>query len=63
MLKSTILLGIAIFLATAPQPDAKDIAQMSGSFIVVTDKVGLWAADDTRKFDKATNDTQRDTAN
>ncbi len=61
MLKSTVLLSIAIFLATAPQPDAKDIARMSGSFIVVKDATGLWAADDTRSFDHRADDTQGDT--
>ena len=63
MLKSTLLLSIAIFLAAAPQPDARDIAQMSGSFIVLDNDAGLWAAVDIRKFERTADDTQSDTAN
>lgn len=62
MLKSTVLLSIAIFLATAPQPDARDIAQMSGSFIVVNADTGLLAADDFRKLGPKGGDTHSDTA-
>lgn len=62
MLKSTVLLSIAIFLATAPQPDATDIARMSGSFIVVNDNTGLLAADDSWRFDRRADETQGDTA-
>lgn len=50
-MKSTILLTTALFLASAPSPDAKTISEFSGGFLSVGNEHGLMAADssmDTR---------------
>jgi len=46
MLRQVLLLAIAIFLLTAPEPDSQAISQMSASFIVLDHPAGLMAAVD-----------------
>ncbi|MGA0265037.1 MAG: hypothetical protein ACO3KY_04015 [Lysobacterales bacterium] len=43
MLKQTILLATAIFLMTAPTPDAQDLSEMSGGFFVQDNEAPLVA--------------------
>jgi hypothetical protein len=45
MLKSILLLTILIFLIMAPEPDAKDIADMTANLIVADHDTALMAAD------------------
>ena len=42
-MKSTILLAIALFLISAPEPDSSDIAEMTSNFIVPRDSSNLMA--------------------
>ena len=42
-MKSTILLAVALFLISAPEPDAKDIAEMTSNFIVPRESSKLMA--------------------
>jgi hypothetical protein len=44
-MKSTILLTIALFLASAPSPDAKTISEFSAGFLVLQSDYGLMASD------------------
>ena len=44
-MKSTILLSTALFLASAPSPDSKAIAEISAGFLVLPDNIGLMASD------------------
>ena len=44
-MKSTILLSTALFLASAPSPDSKAIAEISAGFLVASDNIGLMASD------------------
>lgn len=44
-MKSTILLTTAIFLASAPAPDSKTIAELSADFLSPADEKGLMAAE------------------
>ncbi len=44
-MKSTILLATAIFLACAPSPDSKSIAEMSAGFLTANGNQGLMAAE------------------
>lgn len=44
-IKSTLLLATALFLISAPQPDSRTIAEMTGNFIVPTDERALLAAE------------------
>ena len=44
-MKSTILLSTALFLASAPSPDSKAIAEISAGFLKITDSIGLMASD------------------
>ena len=44
-MKSTILLSTALFLASAPSPDSKAIAEISAGFLVITDNIGLMASE------------------
>ena len=46
-MKSTILLTTALFLASAPAPDAKTISEMSGGFLSVKTDYSLMASEDT----------------
>ena len=48
IVKATILLAIALFLATAPAPDSATIAQATANFIVLESHDGLQAADLTQ---------------
>ncbi|MGD8384383.1 MAG: hypothetical protein PVF89_03140 [Lysobacterales bacterium] len=44
-MKPTVLLTIAIFLASAPAPDSRSIAEMSGGFLFAPDANALQAAE------------------
>ena len=44
-MKSTILLAVALFLISAPEPDAKDIAEMTSNFIVPREASSLMASE------------------
>ncbi len=44
-MKSTILLTTALFLASAPAPDAKTISELSAGFLSVDDDYALMASD------------------
>jgi hypothetical protein len=46
-MKSTILLTTALFLASAPSPDAKTISELSAGFLSVENDYGLMASEDT----------------
>ena len=46
-MKSTILLTTALFLASAPSPDAKDISEISAGFLSVGNDYALMASEDT----------------
>ena len=56
-MKSTILLTTALFLASAPSPDAKDISELSAGFLSVSNEYGLMASEDTLsgRFDPRTS--------
>lgn len=43
-MKSLVLLTIALFLVSAPTPDANDIAEFTSNFIVPESQPGLMAA-------------------
>lgn len=43
--KPTIILAIAIFMASAPNPDAEAIAEMTANFIVAKNTHALQASD------------------
>lgn len=45
MIKSTLILTTLIFLAVAPEPDSRDIAEMSANFLVPATETGLMAAE------------------
>ena len=47
-LKPTLLLAAALFLITAPEPDARDISEMSAGFFVQDAPASL-LADETTK--------------
>ena len=42
-MKPTILLAVALFLISAPEPDASDIAEMTSNFIVPRESSSLMA--------------------
>lgn len=44
-MKSTMLLAVALFLISAPAPDANDIAEITSNFIVPKQFPGLGAYD------------------
>ena len=44
-MKSTILLTTALFLASAPSPDAKTISELSAGFLSVSNDYGLMASE------------------
>lgn len=46
-MKSTILLTTALFLASAPAPDAKTISELSAGFLSVDNDYGLMASEDS----------------
>ena len=43
--KPTIILAIAIFMASAPNPDAEAIAEMTANFIVPASEYNLQASE------------------
>lgn len=43
-MKSVVLLTIALFLISAPAPDANDVAELTANFIVPTQEPGLQAS-------------------
>lgn len=45
MLKSTLILTTLLFLSIAPEPDSRDIAELSANFLVPATETGLMAAD------------------
>lgn len=45
MLKSTLILTTLLFLSIAPEPDSRDIAEVSANFLVTATETGLMAAD------------------
>jgi len=46
-MKSTILLTTALFLASAPSPDAQTISELSAGFLSVDNDYGLMASEDS----------------
>jgi len=48
-MKSTILLTIALFLASAPSPDSKAISEFSAGFLAHTADIGLTASEFVQK--------------
>lgn len=44
-IKPTILLAMALFLVSAPEPDSRAIAEMTANFIVPSDQHALQAAE------------------
>ncbi len=48
-LKSTLLLTTLIFLSVAPEPDSRDIAEMSSNFIVPANHSALMASSEPVK--------------
>jgi hypothetical protein len=47
--KPTLLLGLAFFLASAPNPDSKAVAEMTANFIVPQHSYSLEAAETTNE--------------
>ena len=45
MLKSAILLTLLIFLIMAPEPDAKDVAEMTANLLVLDHPAALVASE------------------
>lgn len=45
MLKSTLILTTLLFLSIAPEPDSRDIAEISANFLVPATESGLMAAE------------------
>lgn len=45
MLKSTLILTTLLFLSIAPEPDSRDIAEISANFLVPATETGLMAAE------------------
>lgn len=45
MLKSTLILTTLLFLSIAPEPDSRDIAELSANFLVPATETGLMAAE------------------
>ncbi|MBT8061512.1 MAG: hypothetical protein HKO64_12410 [Xanthomonadales bacterium] len=43
-MKSVVLLTIALFLISAPAPDAQDVAEITSNFIVPSQEPGLQAS-------------------
>lgn len=52
MMKPTLLLATAIFLITAPAPDARDITEMSAGFIVPDAQTALMASESIEPKDR-----------
>lgn len=48
-MKSVILMTTAIFLASAPSPDAKTVAEVSGGFLSPSTETALSAAEASPK--------------
>ncbi len=46
-MKPVMLLAIALFLLSAPTPDARDLGDISAHFLVLDDGPGLLASEDT----------------
>ena len=44
LLKPTLVLSTLLFLLVAPAPDSRDLAEMTGNFLVVDNNSGLMAA-------------------
>jgi hypothetical protein len=44
MLKPTLLLAVALFLMTAPSPDAQDVSELSAGFFVQSNQAPLLAS-------------------
>lgn len=57
-MKSTILLTTALFLASAPSPDAKTISELSAGFLSVNNDHGLMASEVA--LDKQINPKHKD---
>lgn len=53
MLKPTLLLATAIFLITAPAPDADDIAEMTAGFVVPDAHASLLADESIEPKDRS----------
>lgn len=52
-MKSTILLTTALFLASAPSPDSKTIAEFSAGFLAQSSDQGLMAAGPGSSFNQS----------
>ena len=57
MLKSTLLVTILLFLIVAPEPDAKDIADITAKLIVSETPAVLMASDKEKSRVKRTRET------
>jgi hypothetical protein len=44
LLKPTLVLTTLLFLLVAPAPDSRDLAEMTGNFLIVDNNSGLMAA-------------------
>lgn len=52
-IKPTLLLALAIFMVSAPNPDADAIAEMTAGFIVPENQHALHAAETPRRPEEA----------
>lgn len=48
-MKATLLLALAIFLVTAPAPDAETVKEMTANFVVLESEDALQAAQETAR--------------
>ena len=55
-LKPIMLLALALFLASAPQPDSRTVAEMTRDFIVPPDEFALLAAETPEPLAEAPGD-------
>lgn len=60
--KPTIILAIAIFMASAPNPDADAVAEMTANFIVPASEYNLQAAELPARQESLELNEQTDTA-
>ena len=44
LLKPTLVLSTLLFLLVAPAPDSRDLAEMTGNFLLVDQQSGLMAS-------------------
>lgn len=59
-IKPTLLLALAFFMVSAPNPDADAVAEMTANFIVPKNQHALQAAELPQRPEEVAADTQAD---